>query len=173
MLPCQFSNKKNISFSSAFFTIKVRVQSWFWAVKTELTWRGTQERSRTLHCRGSAGSCKTTEELKTKDTFEKKKQKTLCLSSPDTSLTQTGEGKANQHSSGSDTAWLKGKSHSGHFILFSCALGRRRGHLIMFYLPWGHSRGVGFLFFFNLNQYEGLVEKSYIKKKDKRNGLYE
>lgn len=43
----------------------------------------------------------------------------------------------------------------------------------MFYLPWGHSRGVGFLFFFNLNQYEGLVEKSYIKKKDKRNGLYE
>lgn len=37
----------------------------------------------------------------------------------------------------------------------------------MFYLLRGHSRGVGFLFFFNLNQYEGLVEKNNIKKRIK------
>lgn len=127
------------------------------------TRRGTQEINWTPLRRGSAGSYKTTEELKPKETFGKKKK--LFVSCLLTRVShKPARGKANQHSSGSDTAWLKGKSHSGHFILFSCALGRRRGHLIMFYLPRGHSRGVGFLFFFNLNQYEGLVEKNNIKK---------
>lgn len=170
MLPCQFSNKKHF-ISSAFFTINVRVQSWFWGCKSKMDsiWM-SENTKRDAGDKLNSPPQRLGWKLQNywraeaeRDIWKKKKK--LFVSRLLTRVShKPARGKANQHSSGSDTAWLKGKSHSGHFILFSCALGRRRGHLIMFYLPRGHSRGEGFLFFFNLNQYEGLVEKNNIKK---------